>query len=285
MQLERYRSLWGFTPSPSQNMATLKASGYDGLEVFLPAVADLPELQLHLAQHELKLITPVITRVGTDIHRVQEHLEVFERQLEQALALKPVLVNLQPGWDAWTEREADQFTAGVLERIQHLGIPVAFETHRGCITYTPWSTLRLIERFPELKLTLDLSHWVVVCERLLEDLKPLLERCFERCLHVHARVGFEQGPQVADPRAPEVATHLAAHERWWRAAWTAQRLQGYSISTLTPEYGPPPYQPVLPFTGVPTSDLNEVCDWMAARQLENFNRWQDSTTDDLPGTV
>lgn len=115
---------------------------------------------------------------------------------------------------------------------------------------------------------------MVVCERLLEDLNPLLKRCFERCIHLHARVGFEQGPQVADPRAPEVAAHLAAHERWWLGVWQAQQVRGLQVSTLTPEFGPPSYQQVLPYTGVPTSDLDAVCDWMATRQLRRFEAWR-----------
>ncbi|MDB5044197.1 MAG: hypothetical protein JWQ08_247 [Deinococcus sp.] len=273
MQLESYRSLWGYAQPLGTGLGQLKAAGYSGVEAFLSVLPDHGPLRDGLERHALNLIVPLITRVGVRTHSVQAHLDEFDRQLEQALSFKPVLLNVQPGWDAWTEQEADLFTAGVLQRAQQLETPLAFETHRGCITYTPWSTLRLLQRFPELTLTLDLSHWVVVCERLLEDLDPLLEACFERCIHLHTRVGFEQGPQVADPRAPEVARHLAAHERWWQSVWKAQQAQGLEISTFTPEFGPPGYQPVLPFTAVPTSDLEEVCDWMAHRQLEHFRTW------------
>ena len=54
--------------------------------------------------------------------------------------------------------------------------------------------------------------------------------------------------------------------------WEAQKRRGIRISTLTPEFGPPAYQHTLPFTGVPVSNLEEICDWQARRQAENFAR-------------
>jgi hypothetical protein len=129
-----------------------------------------------------------------------------------------------------------------------------------------------LARFASLKLCCDYSHWVCVCERLIDDELGILRKCATRCLHLHARVGYEQGPQVPDPRAPEYERHLAAHERWWRLVWQAQRKRGDAVSTLTPEFGPPLYQHTLPFTAVAVSNLWEICDWQAARQAANFAR-------------
>ena len=50
----------------------------------------------------------------------------------------------------------------------------------------------------------------------------------------------------------------------------AQEKRGFRISTLTPEFGPPDYQHTLPFTRVPVSNLEEICDWQARRQADNF---------------
>jgi hypothetical protein len=65
---------------------------------------------------------------------------------------------------------------------------------------------------------------------------------------------------------------LEAHEAWWRLVWKAQAKRGFRVSTLTPEFGPPDYQHTLPFTGAPVSNLEEICDWQARRQAENFAR-------------
>ena len=77
---------------------------------------------------------------------------------------------------------------------------------------------------------------------------------------------------MPDPSAPEYAPHLAAHEAWWEHIWQSQRSRGFASSTLTPEFGPPPYLQTLPHTNVPVVDLAVVCDWMARRQRERFAR-------------
>ena len=91
-----------------------------------------------------------------------------------------------------------------------------------------------------------------------------------QCMHIHARVGHAEGPQVNDWRAPEWSAELAAHERWWSWCWAAQERRGVSESTLTPEFGPPPYQPTAPYTRRPLADLPDVCDAMMRRQRERF---------------
>ena len=74
----------------------------------------------------------------------------------------------------------------------------------ACATFAnPWNTQRILRRFPSLKLTCDYSHWVCVAERLLPDCGEILQLSADHCWHLHARVGFEEGPQVPDPRAPE----------------------------------------------------------------------------------
>jgi hypothetical protein len=270
VRLERYRHLWGVTESLEVAVPRFKAFGYDGIEAWLPDASRRDELKALLEAHNMPLISQIITRVNSRDHSVDAHLENLKRQVDFVLPLAPKLLNMQPGFDAWTESETMRFCESALEFATELPVPLAFETHRGCITFSPWSTLRLLEAFPDLRLVLDLSHWVVVCERLLDDQQAILERAANACVHLHARVGFEQGPQVPDPRAPEYAAHLAAHERWWRMVWAAQEARGDLVSTLTPEFGPHDYLPHLPFTQVPVTDLPTICDWMANRQREQF---------------
>jgi hypothetical protein len=88
---------------------------------------------------------------------------------------------------------------------------------------------------------------------------------------VHARVGYDQGPQVPHPDAPEYRTALAAHERWWEAIWTAYEHSGRDTATITPEFGPDGYLHVMPFRGSPVANLDQVNHWMARRVRENFS--------------
>lgn len=264
MDLHLFRTTWGVDRPWSAFLPALAADGFHGIE------APLPHLQQHrkdVAAHpDLRCIPMVFTEGET----VQAHVASFREQLDACLALDPIRITCHDGVDAWSDEAAVQYYAEVLAIEADVDVPVAHETHRGRILCTPWRTARLLDRFDALRLCCDYSHWVCVCERLLDDLGDILAGCAERAQHVHARVGYEEGPQVPDPRAPAYARHLAAHERWWDAIWTAQQRQGLDVSTLTAEFGPPPYLHTLPYTEMPVADLDAVCRWMSTRQAERF---------------
>jgi hypothetical protein len=196
----------------------------------------------------------------------------FREQVSIAKTLQPRLINAHSGRDCFSDDESIRYFEEVLKIEADAGVPIAHETHRGRILYNPWTTRRLLGRFKHLKLCCDFSHWVCVCERLIDDQLDIIRDCAASCIHVHARVGYAQGPQVPDPRAPEFRAALEAHERWWRLVWEAQQRRGDQCSTLTPEFGPPDYLHTLPFTGAPVSDLAGICDWQARRQFQNFAR-------------
>jgi hypothetical protein len=62
------------------------------------------------------------------------------------------------------------------------------------------------------------------------------------------------------------------HEAWWDAIVKARMAAGEGTITFTPEFGPEPYMPRLPYTQQPVSDLWEVCLYMAKRFRERFAR-------------
>ena len=76
--------------------------------------------------------------------------------------------------------------------------------------------------------------------------------------HIHARVGWAQGPQVSDPRAPEWKAALEAHLRWWDQVVDQKRKAGAERFTIAPEFGPPPYLPLAPFTQKPLADQWDI---------------------------
>merc|ERR1712054_412174 len=105
---------------------------------------------------------------------------------------------------------------------------VCHETHRNRFLYSPWVARDFFGMYPEikkeLKLCADLSHWVNVAETspgdavltsVVMDLAPMV-------WHTHCRVGYEEGPQVADPRAEMWLPYTEGHEVWWDAIWRAQ---------------------------------------------------------------
>ncbi|MEI7910051.1 MAG: sugar phosphate isomerase/epimerase [Verrucomicrobiota bacterium] len=269
MKLQLIRHTWGTQGPRHELFSSFKAAGYQGVETGVPADEEREDLLDQIALNGFTLILQISSRGRT----VDDHLDSFEQLLHKASACQPAMINAHSGRDAWSDAESERFFCRALELEAACGIPVVHETHRRRILYNPWTTARMLERFPNLILCCDFSHWVCVSESLLDDQEEIIRQCAERCHHLHARVGHEQGPQVSDPAAPEYAPHLAAHESWWRMVWDAQRRRGDALTTLVPEFGPPPYAPTFPGTNVPLRDVTEVCDWMAARQADQFRHF------------
>lgn len=174
---------------------------------------------------------------------VEEHLQDLRRGVESCLAGEPRMVNVMGGCDWWGFGEKIRFLEGFLEVEKEFGIPLSLETHRSRMTFNPWVTRDLLREVSEVGVTCDFSHWCCVCERLVMDEEAeLLELLAERCRHVHARVGYDQGPQVPDPLLEKFVNELEAHERWWRVLWERARAAGCKEFTVTPEFGPDGYQ-------------------------------------------
>ncbi len=166
-------------------------------------------------------------------------------------------VIVQSGADSFTDAEIDEFFTATSKLEAETGVRLAHETHRGCILYSPWITARVLDRFPDLWLASDYSHFVIVAERYLETEGGLLARFAPRTLHIDARVGTPESPQVADPRATDAATAaaVAAFDTFWDQIHAA----GAEPLTVVPEIGPPPYEPEG------AGDRDDVCQWTADR--------------------
>jgi hypothetical protein len=146
-----------------------------------------------------------------------DHIASFERQLDEAAAMKPMLVNAHSGMDSWNQATAQAFFTRAIElEASYPGLLICHETHRGRILYNPWATRDMCRAFPTLKLTADLSHFCVVAERVFApddpDWAEVMVEITRATRHIHARVGYAEGPQVPDPRAPEYANALEQHE-------------------------------------------------------------------------
>lgn len=46
-----------------------------------------------------------------------------------------------------------------MELEKGFGFVISHETHRKRIFYNPWDTRDFLEKFPDIKVTADLSHW------------------------------------------------------------------------------------------------------------------------------
>lgn len=255
MEIQVFKALWGMEGTLANQVARISEAGYAGIEAGLPQESDEAEFRELLKRYNLQYIAMVFTG-GPD------HYASFEAQVRRAATFHPVHITAHSVKDSMPfEAQADYFRLAVaLEK--ELGLQIGHETHRGRALYNPWETARMLHEVPELKLTADFSHWCCVCESLLEDQEANLEAAFPRVAHIHARVGYSEGPQVPDPRAPEYAMELERHLAWWKRIADTYRKRGETKLTVTPEFGPPRYMHTLPYTDQPVANLWDVCLWM-----------------------
>jgi hypothetical protein len=282
VKLQIFKTLWGFAGTYEEAAREALAAGFDGLEAAVPReTAGLARLAAALETHDLAYIAEICTAGSYVPDRradVTAHLASLRTGLQDCAQLHPLRVNCIGGCDAWPWQNHLAFFRGALELADRFGLPVSFETHRSRSLFNPWITRQLVEALPELRLTCDFSHWCVVCERLIDSELDVIEAIAARARHIHARVGYDQGPQVPHPAAPEYADCLAAHQRWWEIVWSAQRRRGCAVTTLTPEFGPDGYLHRLPFTRAPVAALWEINRWMAETERRHFQEFMARTT-------
>lgn len=282
MKLALFVSAWGNELSIGDAILHARVQAMDGIEAPPPtSPSSRAAAATHLDEYGLHYIAEIVTGGGyapNPSATAQQHLDDLDRQIEAAMDLRPLKFNCLLGIDAWASSLQIDVFGKALERIAKTGTPAVFETHRSRPTFNPWHTRDLLAALPELRLNCDFSHWCAVAERLVMNDDPvLLNKFAERCDHLHARVGYEQGPQVPDPRAPEYAEALTSHLNWWQTVWLAQQQRGTMLTTMTPEFGPDGYLHRIPFTGTPVADLRELNQWMADNLRSQWTDFLGST--------
>lgn len=276
MQLGLFKTLWGHAGDLTAAAEQALAAGFDGIEG--PAPTDEAARNTLLCLREAKGVDYIgeICTAGSYVPRRQatpgEHLQSLRQALASMQGLSPRFCNVIAGCDAWPLAVQLDFFRRALDEADRAGIVCSFETHRSRSFFNPWVTVDILEQIPGLQVTCDFSHWVVVCERLMDSEWESVLYVAERAQHIHGRVGYDQGPQVPHPAAPEYADALASHQRCWAAIWSAQRRRGFAETTMTPEFGPDGYLQCAPFTREPVADLWQINRWMGATEREHFQR-------------
>lgn len=241
-------------------LAKIKAAGFDASELYLPAACETND-EVRAAHRDAGL--ELVAQIVTDGDTPSAHAESLRRLYARALACGAVRVNCHTGTDWFSFAENARLFETALELETEHGIAICHETHRGRALYNAPDTLRYLAELPDLRLTADLSHWQLVHET--DDLAhqtDAVDAVIGRAWHIHARVGCSQAPQVSDPREPEFAVQLETLLAVWRRILQARTADEADFIAITPEFGPPPYQPVEPVTGRPLADPWELNVWM-----------------------
>lgn len=255
--VQYFCSWWGLDHLGLEPMLSkIAEGGYDGVEIGIP---EDPFLQDDLRRYLEKYNLDIIAHQYQADHRdFESYVQSFRTWLEVAASFGPLLINSHTGRDFWSLEQNTQLVQVAREIEDRYRVSVIHETHRGRFLYSTAASRMYFEHLPDLRINADLSHWVCVSESLLQDQEPIVEEAISRAEHIHARVGYAEGPQVPDPFAMEWHEELEVFMGWWKRILMRFQKEGREFLTITPECGPPPYTWRIPGSREPLSDFWEV---------------------------
>jgi hypothetical protein len=200
-------------------------------------------------------------------------------QLEDVIARVAELtatdhINVLPGPRPHTVAECVPFLEGVRRLAEGATVPVYVETHRNFMTTDLFFTLRLLDCFPDLKLTADLSHYIVGREfawPIEAHNHALISRILDNAWALHGRVASREQVQI-QISFPHHKAWLDLFMDWWAYGIRAWRKRAPADATLTftCELGPPEYA----ITGADGYELSDR--WQEAQTLKDMirNLWR-----------
>ena len=179
-------------------------------------------------------------------------------------------LNLQADVRPHTVAECVPLIEGWQRLAAQAGVPLHFETHRDRMTTDLYFTLRLLDRFPDLRLTGDLSHYVVGREfawPISDENHRLMHRIIDNCWGFHGRVASREQIQV-QISFDHQRDWLDLFMGWWEYGFRSWRRRAPKDATLSflCELGPKEYA----MTGRDGYELSDR--WEEAQQLMRMVR-------------
>lgn len=198
--------------------------------------------------------------------------------------LKPVLelvaklgadhVNLQPDVRPYRIEDCVPLLEGWRRLADEAGIAVHVETHRDRMTTDLFFTLHLLDLFPDLRLTADVSHYLVGREfawPVDEVNHGLIHRILDNSWGIHGRIASREQVQIS-LGFPQHRGWVDLFMGWWEYAIRSWRRRAGPDAVLTflCELGPAPYA----ITGPDGRELSDR--WQDALAMKEMVRalWQ-----------
>ncbi|WIW50525.1 sugar phosphate isomerase/epimerase (plasmid) [Bradyrhizobium sp. 62B] len=228
----------------------------------------------------IRFIDPAFATECTDFLRAHDLIWQAQCYPKTVDDLKPVLelvarlgadhINLQP------DVRPDRLSAciPVLEGWRRLadqaGVSVHVETHRDRMTTDLFFTLKLLECFPDLRLTADLSHYLVGREFAWPvdgTNHALIHRILDNAWGIHGRIASREQVQIS-LGFPQHRDWVALFMIWWEYGIRSWKKRAGPDATLTflCELGPAPYA----ITGPDGKELSDR--WKDALMMKDMIR-------------
>ena len=258
-----YQSLWAmeqrrpdaFEWSLEKKLDMIREAGFDGAGVRFFDRAYAREVAQMLRGWGLTWQAQCYPRTVDDLQPVLEHVAEFGADH----------LNLQADVRPHSVAECVPLIEGWRRLAEEARVPLHFETHRDRMTTDLYFTLRLLDRFPDLRLTGDLSHYVVGREfawPISEENHRLMHRIIDNCWGFHGRVASREQIQVQISFAHQ-RDWLDLFMGWWERGirqWR-RRAPRDAVLTFLCEMGPKEYA----MTGPDGYELSDR--WQEAQML------------------
>lgn len=282
--LRIYQSLWamerrrpdGLEWSLDQKLAMIRDAGFDGAGVRFADYSYAREVTQFLRAHGMNWQAQCYPRTIDDLKPIIEHVQ----------ELGADHVNLQADVRPYTVEECIPYIEGWCRLADDAGIALHIETHRDRMTTDLIFTLHLLDLFPDLRLTADLSHYVVGREfawPISEENHAQMRRIIDHAWGFHGRIASRE----------QIQLQLGFHQHrqwiklfmdWWEYGFRSWRKRAGSDGVLTflCELGPPEYA----MTGADGYELSDR--WAEAKSMKQMvcDLWEKGAREEMDhGTV
>lgn len=191
--------------TPAEQLRVVRAAGYEGVQSILPVDRDAVR-------------AAGLAATGAAMMPDPDKLEAVARAHRDA-GLPATTLMLGTGLE--DDDAVRRMTEAMLEVQARVGHPLLLETHRRTITQDIRRTVRLVETFPELRFTGDLSHWYTGHDLASGDFEAALQimaPVLSRVRLIHGRIG-DSGAVQLSPSGREEQAFIGHFQRMWRLCW------------------------------------------------------------------
>ena len=269
-KIRNIKTLWGVNldfenlSNLRNQMATIKKS-FDGVEIATGFFDE--KYKKDFMKILLELDLSVVTQIHTNGYPIKSkdlkvHLDDLKAKLEHSITWNPVLINSHSGTDYWPLEkniefflEANNISEQFLDKSK---IELFHETHRQRVLFSPFRSFEIMQKVANIKLTLDLSHWIISSERLLCEESDYYWKDLETYLIkntglIHARISTTNNIQVVDPEFYK-EYEVYFYYFWKKIIENSSR----DIIYVDYEYGPDPYLFINPKDNKPIKDITDL---------------------------
>ena len=238
-----YQSLWamerrrpdGQEWTLDQKLEMIRGAGFDGAGVRFFDYEYAKTVTSYLREHGMTWQAQCYPKSVDDLKPIIEHVQ----------ELGADHINLQPDVKPYRLEDCIPYIEGWRRLAADAGIALQIETHRDRMTTDLFFTLRLLDCFPDLRLTGDLSHYVVGREfawPISDENHALMRRIIDHCWGFHGRVASREQIQLQISFAHH-KEWVDVFMGWWEYGFRNWKQRAPADATLTflCELGPREY--------------------------------------------